>query len=205
MAIWKSTSTYKRLNRLATDQQGFSLLESMVALFVVSLTLVLVQSLVGEISQVQPRLDHSKQAEWHIFLHQLPFEMEGYHLAKATDRQVLFKGDGIHQAESESADLMFRRHAVIRRVNYRGHQPLLTDIKTFRFDQESDRLLRMSVEFNNGESFQARVRFPAPPPVQRIAPEEATIDHEDHEGEEEKDTESDPAQEVLPGQDNPPS
>lgn len=166
MANWKKESGFKTF---VNPQGGFSLLEALLALFVLSLSLTLISSFVNSLNHLPARLDHSKQVEWHIFLHQLPHEVDGYYLAYASHRGATFKTDHPHNHSSSVIDITYRHRSLIRRVNYRGFQPLLTDIQSMHFQQLADQLLAIQVTFTNGENYQAVVRIPTPPPAEITA------------------------------------
>ncbi|MDO5456952.1 MAG: competence type IV pilus minor pilin ComGF [Atopococcus tabaci] len=132
------------------NDEGFTLIEALISLFVVSLSLFLMNSLLLNIQTVIPKIDHQKQAEWHVFLHQLPYEIEGYQLELADNRELLFTSD-----EGSKIYIYLRNGRVVKQVNYEGHQPLLMDVKSIQYQNYEENLINVNVEFLTGEQYAA--------------------------------------------------
>lgn len=137
-----------------SDHRGVSLLESMVALFVTVLSLLLLVMLTQNIQSLQERMRHDKHGEWHIFLHQLPKEVEGYQPVYARGSQIIFKNE-------RGRSIHIRSHGsnVIRQVDYRGYQPLLTRVSSIHYELLDDHRVKVYAEFLTGEHYQAVVSF----------------------------------------------
>lgn len=132
------------------NDKGFTLIEALVSLFVVSLSLFLLNSLVLNIQTFVPRIDHQKQAEWHVFLHQLPYELEGYQLEFADNKELLFISE-----EGFKIYIYLRNGKVIKQIDYKGHQPLLMDVKNIEYEIYEENQIEVNVEFLTGEQYTA--------------------------------------------------
>lgn len=139
----------KASNHIESDK-GFTLIEALISLFVVSLALFLLNSLVLNIQTFVPKINHQKQVEWHIFLHQLPHEIEGYGLEYAGGRELVFSSE-----QGFKAYIFLRNGRVIKQINYEGHQPLLMDVKNIEYKLDGENQMSIDVEFLTGEEYSA--------------------------------------------------
>lgn len=139
-----------KASRYLENDKGFTLIEALISLFVVSLTLFLLNSLVLNIQTFVPKTNHPKQVEWHIFLHQLPDEIEGYGLEYAGGRELVFRSE-----QGAIVYIYLRNGRVIRQVNYEGHQPLLMDVKNIDYEVCGENQVSIDVEFLTGEQYSA--------------------------------------------------
>lgn len=139
----------KASNKLENDK-GFTLIEALISLFVVSLSLFLLNSLVLNIQTFVPKIDHQKQTEWHVFLHQLPYEIEGYQLEYITNKELLFVSE-----EGFKIYIYLRNGRVVKQINFEGHQPLLMDVKSIEYQTYEENQIKVNVEFLTGEQYTA--------------------------------------------------
>lgn len=139
----------KASNHIENDK-GFTLIEALISLFVVSLALFLLNSLVLNIQTFVPKINHQKQVEWHIFLHQLPDEIEGYELEYAGGRELVLSSE-----QGFKVYIFLRNGRVIKQINYEGHQPLLMDVKNIEYEIDGENQMSIDVEFLTGEEYSA--------------------------------------------------
>ena len=125
--------------------RAFTLLESMVALLVISGSLLLFQSmsqlLVSEVRYQQK----SEQKEWLLFVDQLEAELNQTQFEKVENDRLYLKQDGksISMGKSRSND--FRKTD----ASGRGYQPMIYGLKSARI-QEKGQELHFHFQFEKG-------------------------------------------------------
>ena len=125
--------------------RAFTLLESLVALIVISGGLLLFQSmsrlLVSEVRYQQ----RSEQKEWLLFVDQLEAELNRAQFEKVENDRLYLKQDGkpISMGKSKSND--FRKTD----ASGRGYQPMVYGLKSARICQE-DQVVHFHFHFDKG-------------------------------------------------------
>ena len=125
--------------------RAFTLLESLVALIVISGSLLLFQSmsqlLVSEVRYQQ----RSEQKEWLLFVDQLEAELNRGQFEKVENDRLYLKQEGksISMGKSRSND--FRKTD----ASGRGYQPMVYDLKSARI-QEKGQELHFHFQFEKG-------------------------------------------------------
>ena len=130
-----------RKNRLA----AFTLIEALVALLVISLSLLLFQNLTGYVSQDLKSLTVNQQRDWLLFTDQLEEELEGSQLVKVEDNRLYFKKGGKVYALGQSSADDFRK----TNQAGKGYQPMVFHLKESQISQEGDRVY-LSFQFEDG-------------------------------------------------------
>jgi comG operon protein 6 len=125
--------------------RAFTLLESLIALVVISGSLLLFQAmsqlLVSEVRYQQ----RSEQREWLLFVDQLESELEHSHFKKVDKDRIYLKQDGkeISMGKSRSDD--FRKTD----SSGRGYQPMVYGLKSARIQQEGQ-VVHFHFQFEKG-------------------------------------------------------
>ena len=125
--------------------RAFTLLESLVALIVISGSLLLFQSmsqlLVSEVRYQQK----SEQKEWLLFVDQLEAELNRTQFEKVENDRLYIKQDGksISMGKSKSND--FRKTD----ASGRGYQPMVYGLKSAQIT-EDNQLVRFRFQFQKG-------------------------------------------------------
>ena len=125
--------------------RAFTLLESLVALIVISGSLLLFQAmsqlLVSEVRYQQ----RSEQKEWLLFVDQLEAELNRAQFEKVENDRLYLKQEGkpISMGKSKSND--FRKTD----ASGRGYQPMVYDLKSARI-QEKGQELHFHFQFEKG-------------------------------------------------------
>ena len=132
--------------RLKTSRvRAFTLLESLVALIVISGSLLLFQSmsrlLISEVRYQQ----RSEQKEWLLFVDQLETELNRAQFEKVENDRIYLKQEGkpISMGKSKSND--FRKTD----ASGRGYQPMVYGLKSARI-QEKGQELHFHFQFEKG-------------------------------------------------------
>ena len=125
--------------------RAFTLLESLIALVVISGSLLLFQAmsqlLVSEVRYQQ----RSEQRDWLLFVDQLESELEHSHFEKVDKDRIYLKQDGkeISMGKSRSDD--FRKTD----ASGRGYQPMVYGLKSARIQQEGQ-VVHFHFQFEKG-------------------------------------------------------
>lgn len=134
-----------RKNRLL----GFTLLESIMALFLFSVICMLASGYVKNAQVIGSHLQNTSEKEWHIFLIQLEKELEGCRLISAEANLLTF-----HDVSQNYTVLIeFKKNKIVKSANG-GYQPMLMRVEAVVFKQEKQRV-QIQLRFENGKSREA--------------------------------------------------
>src|SRR5690606_7368364 len=143
----------KNMNTVQNKQAGYTLLESIISLMIVSAVLFMIPILL----HIYVKLDHSVRVkedfDWNLYLIQLRKELQGSEKVDVR-RQRIFIYKNNMMFTHEIYGNMLRR-----RVNDRGHEIVLHHIVFLNFIEDDQRLI-MNVEFENGIKEQAHFKIP---------------------------------------------
>jgi competence protein ComGF len=122
---------------------GFTLIECLLALVVLSVSLLMVDGIIKQIPQVNQQLSDRKDQEWHIFLLQLERELATCTYISVSDYTLFLRS-----AENNIVTID-RINGVIRKRDNGGYQPLLTEVRGLSY-QKVNESIRFTVTFENG-------------------------------------------------------
>ncbi|MBM7712502.1 competence type IV pilus minor pilin ComGF [Enterococcus xiangfangensis] len=123
---------------------GFTLLESLVALLMLSGILLLLSSLIQHAHKLEENLSSYQQIEGEIFLLQLDNEMENLQYEQTTSREIWAQ-----TAQKEQVIIKKYQDKLIKEQS-KGYQPLLTGVKQF-VCQENNYGVDFVVTFTDGK------------------------------------------------------
>ncbi|MBO0454793.1 MULTISPECIES: competence type IV pilus minor pilin ComGF [Enterococcus] len=126
---------------------GFTLLESLVALLMLSGIILLLSGLIQHAHKMEQALSGYHQLEWEIFLLQLDNELADADYIAATQHEILTK------IEDKGKMVPLNIQKVNKRIIKRqsgGNQPLLTGVKQF-VCQEKNHGVDFVVTFTDGK------------------------------------------------------
>lgn len=134
--------------------EGFTLIEAVISLFVVSVIMTMVPMIIQSLASVERSLASEQDFEWNVFLIQFEEEMadvETYRVGR--NERIFFMKKG--------QTVSYERYgqSVRRQVGDRGHEIVLQQIKKITFIQ-GDRLLRLQVDYLDGKSAEAQFLLP---------------------------------------------
>ena len=125
--------------------RAFTLLESLLALIVISGGLLLFQAmsqlLISEVRYQQ----QSEQKEWLLFVDQLEAELERSQFEKVEDNRLYMKQDGKDLSLGKSKSDDFRKTD----ASGRGYQPMVYGLKSAQITEENQ-LIRFRFQFQKG-------------------------------------------------------
>lgn len=146
----KEISRFIRFN--GKNEQGFTLIDTLFALMVTSMTVLLVSVLVQSMSTVHEKNYERNQLDWHIFLNQFEAYLEGTSFEQLSTTALVvnrFNPDkGVMEKDTYEKNVTTFR----RRVNSSGHQPMLMDVESLMFTEEGQGV-QLDVTFTNKEHY----------------------------------------------------
>lgn len=138
------------LNRI----KAFTLIECLVALFVISGSLMVVQGLTKLLSEDVRYINTDKTLDWQLFCGMLRRELDGSELIKVENNYLYVKKDNDLRFGQSVGSADFRKTHSIGR----GYQPMLFGIKSAEI-KELDKLVTFKITFDNEQSFDMLYKF----------------------------------------------
>lgn len=167
-------------------EAGFTLLEALISLFITSMVLLIFSGGIQQMSTIDHALiseaqaySHSsenikgsRQIEWHIFLNQLEYFLQGTLLIKCENNQLMVNEwdatsnqyEQVRYHQTASGNKNFRRS------KNNGNNTMLTDIQTFHLEKEAETLI-LVFQFRNGEKYTGRILVESWKEVEDVPPE----------------------------------
>ena len=128
----------------ANKVKAFTLLEALVALFVISGSVLLFQSMTRLLASEVRARQHSEQREWLLFTHQLEAELIRSS-EKVENNRLYMKQDGKTIAFGKSSGQDFRK----TNANGKGYQPMIYNVKKAEISQKNE-LIHIRMTFKRG-------------------------------------------------------
>lgn len=155
---------------LKTNEAGFTLLESLLALMLSSVTLLVLTATVSQLHQMRDlviqdaqttptaksKIYGSRQIEWHLFLAQLENYLQETKLLDYNSYEIIVreivdgKEQNVRYGQAHTGNQNFYRR------NNNGYNELLTNIKKMRMDVTED-CFSLACEFRNGEHYEGSI------------------------------------------------
>ena len=112
-----------------SKSSGFTLLESLVALLMLSGILLLLSGLIKHANKMEQAISGYHQLEWEVFLLQLDNELEEVNYLSSTSHEINGK---VENAEGEIVAVTIKKNKQrIVKSQSNGFQPLLTGVNQF--------------------------------------------------------------------------
>lgn len=147
-----------KLNPLnGKNEEGFTLLEVLAALSIMSLSFLLLSIFTEQASRIQDEIKADRQIEWHLFLNQLEYDLSDGRL-KSIHRDEFSAEKPAEDGQSET--ITYERYYTLlrRKVEGKGHQPVLTKLQSIRFEEKEAGLLITAI-FQNDDQYQAELKI----------------------------------------------
>ncbi|OJF94304.1 competence type IV pilus minor pilin ComGF [Alkalibacterium sp. 20] len=145
------------VNKIKREEQGFSLLEVIITLSIVSSCVLLFSFAISQIGATRAAVKDDRQIEWHLFINQLEFELTGSEDVRTSRDKLTFERFDVEEQLVKSISYE-RYYKIIRRqVGSKGHQPILLEVSSINFSLV-EQTLEIDVVFNNGETYSAKFR-----------------------------------------------
>nr|WP_281173148.1 competence type IV pilus minor pilin ComGF [Carnobacterium funditum] len=142
------------------NEQGFTLLESIVSLYVLVICVSLIGFTASQYQSIRKQTFLDRQLEWHLFLNQFEYEIKELVFKDITASKVRFE-------EQDAAGRVRRlivyqkdlnKTTLIKTTESGGYQPLLMKVSRVTFTKNGDFLV-IQVSFLNKESYKAQVKI----------------------------------------------
>ena len=129
-----------------TKLAAFTLLECLIALLILSGSLLVFEGLTKVLTQESQRQTTSIDKDWQVFSQQLRAEWQSCHLVRVEGNRIYLDKQGQALAFGKSKSDDFRK----TNDKGQGYQPMLYRVAEASFSQEGD-LVRLDSRFINGE------------------------------------------------------
>lgn len=136
-----------RNNHHAEKIKGFTLLESLIALLIVSLISLLFLAVLENSKSVIKQLETSEEKAWHIFLIQVENELDCYYLEEVFPNKIVLK-----KKENNHSFWLEHKLGKIVKVDNGGYQPMLIKVKKALFEKKINSVA-ISVQLENNQQF----------------------------------------------------
>lgn len=140
------------------NEKGFTLLETMLALFIFILSLTLMTTMVQQFKIVRQQTMRTNHLEWHLFLNQFEYEVDQSLFLSTDGNSIYFEkyNDIKKLPEVISYQKMKGKKVIIRQVDSTGYQPILMNIKSMSFALKENNLI-LDATFLNNEQYKSQV------------------------------------------------
>ncbi|WP_430602096.1 competence protein ComGF [Enterococcus sp. DIV0724b] len=129
---------------------GFTLIECLLALFLLSIICMLFSASIKNASLVTSYLKSEQKKEWHIFVIQLENELKNCRYEKTQANKIILK----NKKNSKTVWIEYKLGKIVK-VENGGYQPLLMEVKRANFI-EVDKAIAMKVLFENNLQVEAK-------------------------------------------------
>ncbi|MGX7417444.1 competence type IV pilus minor pilin ComGF [Carnobacterium gallinarum] len=141
------------------NTKGFTLLEALVATFILILCLSLLTLCSQNYKKIKQQTFDNRQIEWHLFLNQIEHELAATICTTIEPEKVSFK----YKEGTEKTGAFFyeKYNQMIRRRTTNGsggHQPILLNVQTLNFSKKASFLV-IKVTFANDESYEGKIKI----------------------------------------------
>lgn len=139
-------------------EEGFTLLEVLFTLTLISLCVFLFSMAISQTKTVRANVKDDRQIEWHLFLSQMENDIRGTEFSNLNERRLTVLKFNVEKNTSERISYERFGSMIRRRVGGDGHQPMLTQVSTSEFILLTKNNVKLTVTFDNGEKFTAYVK-----------------------------------------------
>lgn len=130
------------------NNHGFTLFESLLALLVNTLILLLLGLTFQTLQGFQKNIHQDKNIEWHLFLNQVENDVSNKKLSLRTKQQL----DFIEDKTESKIKYEWKKNEIIRKKNDSGYVPMLTKIREVTYqDSVNKTAVDMEIHFSNGQ------------------------------------------------------
>lgn len=123
--------------------RGFTLIECLLSLFVLSIICLLLSSVLTNTQIVVEKLKNTSDKEWQIFLIQLENELKNCEYIATDKNRFIF----INKKNGKNVWIEFKLGKIVK-VENGGYQPLLTQINNAVFSEQKE-YIELNITFEN--------------------------------------------------------
>lgn len=138
---------------MKSRNKGFTLLEAVLALSVLTLISGLFLPTIKVLEKSEVLEQRHQWTEWHIFLLQFRKILDQTTLVKVEGNRLFLEES--KKSKKEIVTTIEQYHQLLRRVKNGGHEPLLTKVEQITFKVINQQKLKVKVRFQDNEDYQA--------------------------------------------------
>lgn len=140
----------KRLRHRKFDKEGFTLIETLMSLFVFSLIMHSLTLAILNYQRVDQFIRDDYTPEWHQFLLLLEHELARYELVNVSPQQLTVSD------QTQRFQIIHHNHKIYKTP---GHHPYLFNVKRWQLSYQEP-FLWITLEFNNQQHFSGQLLIP---------------------------------------------
>lgn len=147
-------SAMRKKLTVLTEQSGFTLLEAIFSIFIITVIMSLLPLMYHWFSAIDRSLSPEEDFEWNIFLIQLRDELRTADSFRSGSKERIY-------LLKNRISIKYERHSwnIRRQVEDKGHEVVLQNVRKFEVKEEAP-MLAIHVEFLNGTKEEARFLMP---------------------------------------------
>ena len=138
-------------------EEGFTLLEVLLTLSIISLCVLLFSMAITQIRTVRASIKDDRQIEWHLFLNSMEYDLIGSEFIEVTNTNLSVSKYNDQTKRTETVNYRIRNGEIARRVSG-GNEPILLHLSKAEYEKQSMNRVRLKVTFNNGEDYTAYIK-----------------------------------------------
>lgn len=131
---------------------GFTLIESMVSLFVYAIIFLLLHGIFQSLQYFNQNFHADKNTEWHLYLNQLENHTEDYVLTQRSRSNLRFQ----HKEDKNEIFFRLEQGEIRRPTPSGGYFPVLTRVRDVIYSDGEDGV-HIEVQFVNGQTMRGFV------------------------------------------------
>lgn len=139
-----------RKNSLHYSHLGFTLIECLFALFLLSIICMLFSATINNAASVTKHLKSEQEKEWHIFLIQFENELKNCRYENTQAHKIILR----NKKNNKSVWIEHKLGKIVK-VDNGGYHPLLIGVKHAKFI-EQDQFIVLKITFENNVIFTAK-------------------------------------------------
>lgn len=157
----KQKKLFSKLRRSLSpihDRSGFTIFETMCALFVLLLCVSLLSFAFTQYQNIRQQTFNDRQLEWHLFLNQFEYSIKDLVFAESNSRRAVFEKRDVNRNRTDQY-IYERNLTTLRKTSWNGgHQPMLMETRSVSFSLNGS-FLQIDTTFLNDETYSAQVNI----------------------------------------------
>lgn len=133
--------------------KGFTLLEVILALFVVLLILFLLNPMIQLNHRYLDEINQSTKQDWYVFTIQLEQTIKEFELISVAENRLIFQTEDQDEIKKPVIEYYAGKQLIRKSSVKGGYEPMLLNVEKVHFQYENF-FVRMSVDFLNGEHYE---------------------------------------------------
>lgn len=133
---------------------GFTLIETVLALFILMLIFLMLTPLLQLNHQYLEELNDTTKQDWYVFTIQLEQTIKDFELLSVSETRLIFQAENDKEEIKKPVIEYYANKKLVRKSSINGgYEPMLMNVEKIKFSYEGH-FVRMKVEFLNGECYE---------------------------------------------------